>query len=274
MNTLYVDKEKCKGCGLCAQQCGFSRVIRVSGGKAAYDNDAGKCGQCFHCLKVCPNNAISYGGDAVVYESGDRASSPVWRRSCRNYLDKDLDRELVTKVINEANTAPRFDIDFSERKFVVVTDKGRLEGVRSTVLAEIGKVRKIFGVLMRIPLLPGKKRKEYAMIADLFGKILEANKTGDSLFHGAPSLVMVAGLQSKTVSPDNSYYALGQLLSIAEEHRLGTCINGFVSFFSKAVAKYIGLDAEYKIYAAAVMGHPGDSFPRTIVRSDSTIEWN
>ena len=112
------------------------------------------------------------------------------------------------------------------------------------------------------------------MIANLFERIIESNKTADSLFHSAPCLVMVAGPKSKTVSPDNSYYALGQLLVIAEEHNLGSCINGFVSFFSKVVAKYLDLDKGYKIYAAAVMGHPGNRFHRTIVRNDSSIEWN
>jgi Fe-S-cluster-containing hydrogenase component 2 len=274
MNAIQVNDAKCKGCGRCAEQCGWSQVITLDEGKAVYNNDSGKCIKCFHCLKVCPNNAISYDGDAVVYDASAKVNPAIWRRSCRKYLEKEMDRELAARAVNEANTAPLFDAYFNERKFIVVIDKDKLEGVRSTVLAEIKKVKTVFSTLIKIPFISRQKRGNFAALAGLFENILEANKTADKLFHGAPSLIMVAGPKSKTVSPDNSYYALGQLLVIAEEYKLGTCINGFVSFFSKAVAKHLNLDKEYKIYAAAVMGHPADTFHRAIVRNDSSIEWN
>ena len=105
MSTIYVDTDKCKGCGLCAEQCRFNQTIKLSEGKAVYNDESGKCIKCFHCLKVCPNNAIYYNGGAVVYDSGDRASSAIWRRSCRKYSKKELDKELISRVINEANTA-------------------------------------------------------------------------------------------------------------------------------------------------------------------------
>ncbi len=59
-----------------------------------------------------------------------------------------------------------------------------------------------------------------------------------------------------------------------EEYNLSTCINGFVSLFSKAVVKYLNIDKNYRIYTAAVIGHPGNTFHQQVIRDDSTIECN
>ena len=60
MNKFHVDKDKCKGCGLCVKQCGISSIVSVNRGKAEYNQETENCRECFHCFKICPNNAISY----------------------------------------------------------------------------------------------------------------------------------------------------------------------------------------------------------------------
>lgn len=278
MEQFSVDKNKCTGCGLCERECGLKKVISVNDGKAQYNPNSSDCIECLHCFKVCPNSAITYHGNstvqATVYNPGDRVSALLMRRSCRAFKEKPLDRALLTTVINEANTAPWFDISFDERKFIVVDDPEKLGGVRSVVLGQIDKVRKLFSILVKIPFFPKRKKKEYRMIINLFEKILENNKVTDSLFHGAPALVMVAGQKSKTVAKDNSLYAMSQFLIAAEEKHLGTCINGFVSFFSKAVQKYLGMSNDYMICGGAVVGYPVTHFTRHMVRNDSAIAWN
>ncbi len=277
MNKLYVDEEKCEGCGLCEKQCGISKNVIVKNGKAEFKKDADSCHDCFHCLKVCPNSAIFCKKnmiDADIYQKDEIDNPVLKRRSCRDYLNKEISRELISKVINEANTAPRFDIDFSERKFIVVDDMEKLDTIRKLVLAQVEKVSKVFKVVARIPFLPVGKRKDYKMIAELFELLLESSKSEDILFHGAPVLVLVAGQRSKTVSPDNCLYAMGQFLVLAEEYELATCVSGFVSFFSKVVGKYLGFPNDYRIYAATVLGYPEDTFSRHFVRKDSSVVWN
>lgn len=278
MAQLSVNEDKCSGCGLCENQCGFKKTISVTNGKAQYKDNMKGCIQCLHCFKICPNSAITYNANSTkqptVYKPGDTVSTVLKRYSCRKYKEKSIDRNLLSTVINEANTAPLFDINFNERKFYVVDDAEKLEGVRSVVLSQIGKVRKIFGILVKIPCLPKSKKKEYQSIIDLFTMILKKNKESDSLFHGASALVMVAGLKSKTASKDNSLYAMSQFLIAAEGKQLGTCINGFVSFFSKQVQSYLGIPKNYEIHGASVVGYPAIQFTRYIVRNDSAIEWN
>lgn len=53
-----VDKEKCAGCGLCAEECPAD-AISMQEGKAVIDQD--KCIKCGKCIEVCPMDAIKKG---------------------------------------------------------------------------------------------------------------------------------------------------------------------------------------------------------------------
>jgi ferredoxin len=275
MRQLSVDANTCTGCGLCETECGINHVISVHDGKARYNN-SGTCIECLHCFKICPNRAINYHSEvqASLFGSDEHASAVVTRRSCRDFKQASLDRESLTHVINVANAAPRFDVSFDERQFIVLDDQEKLNGVRSVVLSQIDKVRKLFSILVKNPFLPKGRKTEYGTIIDLFDNILEKSKKSDALFHGAPTLVMVAGQKTKSSTKDNSLYAMSQFLIAAEEQEIGTCISGFVSFFSKAVQKYLGIDNSYSIHCAAVAGYPAKRFTRHLVRNDTSIRWN
>ena len=52
---LFVDKEKCAGCGLCVEACP-QQAIRMQDGTALIDQ--GRCAVCGTCLATCDNNAI------------------------------------------------------------------------------------------------------------------------------------------------------------------------------------------------------------------------
>ncbi len=274
MDKFSVDENKCKGCGLCEAEC-IIHDIAVQDGKAHY-NDSGNCIECLHCLKICPQSAINYHSEvkATVFDSDENVSAVVTRRSCRNFKQTSLDREALTNVINVANAAPRFDISFDERMFIVLEDEEKINGVRTVLMNQIDRVRKLFGMLAKNPFLSKGKKAQYHTIVDLFETILEKSKTSDALFHGAPALVMVAGQKAKSSAKDNSLYAMSQFFIAAEEQGIGTCISGFVSFFSKAVQKHLGIDKHYSIHCAAVSGYPATDFTRHLVRNDTSIRWN
>lgn len=55
--TLFLDDEKCSGCGRCAEVCPH-RVFRVISRKAEIVDKDG-CMECGACAKNCPADAIS-----------------------------------------------------------------------------------------------------------------------------------------------------------------------------------------------------------------------
>ena len=52
---IYVDDEKCAGCGVCEDVCPIE-AVRVSDGVARIDQD--RCNECEACVEACPNQAI------------------------------------------------------------------------------------------------------------------------------------------------------------------------------------------------------------------------
>ena len=52
---IYVDDEKCAGCGVCEDVCPLE-AIRVSDGVARIDQH--RCNECEACVEACPNQAI------------------------------------------------------------------------------------------------------------------------------------------------------------------------------------------------------------------------
>ena len=52
---LYVDQDRCSGCGVCVTVCS-SDAIAIREGKAAIDQE--RCNQCEACYAACPEEAI------------------------------------------------------------------------------------------------------------------------------------------------------------------------------------------------------------------------
>jgi ferredoxin len=52
---IYIDDEKCTGCGVCEEVCPVE-AVEVSDGVGRIDQD--RCNECQACVEACPNGAI------------------------------------------------------------------------------------------------------------------------------------------------------------------------------------------------------------------------
>jgi len=59
-----IDKEKCKGCGLCASVCSCGALIVIESVVTVIETES--CGWCTQCEAVCPNQAISCGYLVII----------------------------------------------------------------------------------------------------------------------------------------------------------------------------------------------------------------
>ena len=132
-----VDKKKCIKCGKCADVC--------SGMVIAFGNDGYPyikkferfgwrgCWRCQHCLAVCPQGAISIFGrkpeDSLPLppvEMGEYMDQLVaGRRSCRRYLQENVDPDVVTDILSAMSAAPTGG-NAQSVEYTVIDDKERV----------------------------------------------------------------------------------------------------------------------------------------------------
>ncbi len=96
--NILIDKEKCIGCGLCANVCKQSAIEIIDGKATVTRSDY--CDGIGNCLPVCPVNAISFSDD-----------KPLEKKKSTN-VDSNLNSELnqwpvQIKLVPE--NAPYFD---------------------------------------------------------------------------------------------------------------------------------------------------------------------
>ncbi len=73
MSSMFIDNEKCVGCGICVPMCP-EQAISIIQKKAVIDNN--KCIECLQCMKECPENAIYQIIDKEISVTKREASFP------------------------------------------------------------------------------------------------------------------------------------------------------------------------------------------------------
>lgn len=71
--NVWVEEDKCSGCGACTREVCFVKAIRVEDGKACISTECRGCGR---CVEVCPRGAIHMhiAGSGYVQEQIERIS--------------------------------------------------------------------------------------------------------------------------------------------------------------------------------------------------------
>lgn len=184
-----IDKSKCIKCGNCVNVC--------SGMVLELDKDGFPkmklferfgwrgCWKCQHCLAVCPQGAIS------IFDKKAEDSLPppppemghymeqlvVNRRSCRRYLDQDVDPQIISRILDALSAAPT---------------GGNSCNVEYTVTDDKERVREIWRLAYFKMESDAKQHIYTRSFSDFYyGKMKQSERTvrkNDLLFCGAPHL--------------------------------------------------------------------------------------
>ena len=267
-----VDKSKCIGCGKCVNVCS-GMVLELS--KSGYPQMKEferfgwrGCWRCQHCLAVCPEGAISIFGkkpeDSLLPpppEMGEYMERLVAnRRSCRRFLDKNVEPEIITGILTAMTAAPTGG-NAQNVEYTVIDDKERVREIRQIAYAKMEA---------------DAKRHIYThSFSDFYyGKMKESDNTvrkGDLLFCGAPHLFIAhercVGKWAED-SKTNCHIAAAYFELLCNAHGLGTTIMSYSAEVLNELApearEMLGIPADHYTGLIIGFGYPEIKYARGV----------
>jgi len=294
--TTVIDQQLCTGCGLCVLVCP-SQTISMRGGKAVVSGERSL--NCGHCQAVCPEGAVSVGSlDPAQSRFSTFELDPAWlpfghydlaglarlmasRRSCRNYSDNPVPREMLADLIKIGLSAPS-GTNSQRWSFTVLPDRQRVlelaQGIGSVMrqfnrMAEKAWLRKLMRLLGK-PQLDDYFREHYQSVKR---GLEEWEQQGiDRLFHGAPAAILVGSAPGASCPAEDALLASGHMLLAAHAMGLGTCLIGYaveVLARKPELAWELGVGRGEKTHAVIALGWPKEKYRTVTGRRAPILRW-
>lgn len=265
-----VDKELCIGCGECVNDCPYT-VLEMKGEFPAVDKEReGMCVQCQHCLAVCSTGALSILGkdpaDSLSLQGTFPATEQLatlmkGRRSVRRFQKMPVSPEEIAFLLETVAYAPT-GVNNRQVLFTVIEDTEVMDSLRRTTYSTLEAIINKGG-------LPKGMEFFEAMVKD-------AIKTGkDSIFRGAPHLLIVSA-PTESPSPEaDCYIALNYFELLAASMGLGTLWSGLAKWALAMIAPEIlgrlGVPASHQVGYMMVFGRPAVHYQRTVQRENNHV---
>lgn len=252
-----VDVNKCNGCGKCLQVCPGNmvggKVLQMKDGHPYMTDELnyGWCGcwRCEHCLAVCPQGAISIFGinpDEAPEKPDSSISDELprlikFRRTCRSFQDKDVDKNTIDKLIEAISNVPTggnsFGLEFS--------------------LIESGKAMdRLYNILF--------PEQQIGLFDD--------GKRSRMLIYGAPHLFM-AHKKVGTRFHDGDLTELGVATAyfelLADSFGLGTVITNYsceLILKNKKAREMLQIPDDHTVLALVGFGYPKIQYQRGVIK--------
>lgn len=117
MDETGINRDTCKGCGLCAEVCPMKIMKKDGSGAISFRRDRlPLCMKCGQCMAVCPTRSVAVEGLSYsrdFFEISDPVAADVaffgmiaTRRATRNFKDKPVPGELLEKIVGAMAFAP------------------------------------------------------------------------------------------------------------------------------------------------------------------------
>ena len=285
---IKIHVEKCTGCELCVSVCkDFS--LEMENGKVIISNyPLFGCIGCGHCMAICPEGAIEIHGrtlspdqlfDLPLIQSAANYNQVLAllqrRRSIREFQDKEVEPELLEKILLAARTAP-MGLPPSDVNVLILGSRRKtrafaedfcdyLEGMKWLV-------SKWFLALMR-PFW-GKNNDEVfrGFVKPMFKAYTDQMRQGINLVnYDAPMALYFYG--SPYADPADPIVAATYAMIAAESLRLGSCMLGAIHPLiqngkkAKRFREDHGIKYPSREGLFVIFGHPSVRYKKGILRT-------
>jgi nitroreductase len=223
--------------------------------------------ECQHCLAVCPTAAISVFG--LKPENSLPVSADVWprleqmtslvrgRRSIRHYHDRNVEPELIDRLLHTVANAPT-GVNNRSLTFTVIDDKDVLHSLRTKVLQKLVALHQV-----------GHIPERFAYIENAITAFIDHQ--ADVIFRGAPHVLIVSAPPQTPCGTEDVPIALAYFELLAQSAGLGTVWCGLLKLAFESAPELkglVGLPVGHHYYAM-LFGYPSIHFARTVQRDQA-----
>ncbi|MCT4613708.1 MAG: nitroreductase family protein [Marinifilaceae bacterium] len=269
--NITIDKKRCTSCGLCLQDCP-SACIDIKN-YAIQDS----CIDCGHCIAICPSQAVSRNIEPQLLIKHELGTSNFLNfmsgiRSIRNYKDKEVDRELIDKLISEIKIAPSASNQRAV-EYLIITDKNKIKQINDICAKSLNeKFSKLTKFPMSFIVKLFKGNKNFNKIQKYRNSIQQKIKDKPNFICYNAPVIIISHYPKKDIGMHqtdsiiwNTYISI-----IAKSFGLGTCINGFIETVFKGNTKLLknyGISSDREVGSVLLLGYPKTRYANRVQRN-------
>ena len=240
---IIIDTDKCIGCGLCVKVCkDFSLEIIDNKVRQKSESCFG-CIACGHCMAICPNGAIEISGRTLSKEdlfdlpekefASDYSSLLTLcqrRRSIREFKDKEVEKDLIEKILFAARTSP-MGLPPSDVNILIFDTREKTNQFAKDLCDYLKSIKWFFSDFSLSLMRPFISKANYEMFKDfvqpVFSIYQDSMDRGENVItYDAPVAIYFYG--SPYTDPADPIVAATYAMLAAESLGLGTCMLGAI----------------------------------------------
>ncbi len=279
-----VNRETCRGDGICAEICPEDVLIMRDGMAVTIDERADDCILCGQCVAVCPNEAISM--PKLPNKDFHELKMPSfgydeflgflhYRRSVRRFRNRRVPDDVRDKILEAAATAPMGFPPHSTKVLIIDTRDEMEYLLKETVKSYAATVKAFSNPIGRLMVRLAAGADDYAMLKD---KIVDtaayANREytrdgTDRYMYRAPMIMFFHASRRAMSYVESAHLVCHHAMLAAVSLGLGTTILGLVPPVidrSKALRARYGIPGENKVITSLILGYPKYRYRKGIRR--------
>ena len=282
--NVRIDLSTCQQCGQCARICPAEVLVLENGHVRAHDDTPFGCIACGHCMMVCPEGSITVTGRGLSPNdllplpkpesraTGDQLAALMQaRRSVRRFQDREVEPEVLNRIIEMAASGP-MGIPPWDVGCVIVRGRDRVQELAGEIIKGYEQFLKIFKPWLLAAMRPFLRRATYDQfrhfIRPLAQSYVDGHRAGcDILFYDAPAVLIFH--HSPYADTADAAIACTYAMLAAESLGLGnTMIGGAPPILqrNKRMCSRLGIPTGNTPSISLIVGYPATHFRRSVRR--------
>ncbi len=279
---LKIDDVKCKRCLKCVSECPTRSLDYIS--NKTIQIEPLVCLACGHCISVCLHNAISWNDQQkpqpfslIDFHSNNSQVSDVFikTRSVRKFNQTKIDKEIISKIISDAEMAPSGD-NFRKREYIVVNNVEIIDKMETLLANYYKKAARLLSpiVIRAISIYSKPLANELKFAASIVNSIRNRKlENKHTFFRDAPCVIFILSPKKSMLAKDDCIAAQNYMRLSATMNGLGSCIIGYAQESKGVLERFLNIEKDKKIYAATIFGYQENDFLKKINYSNPPIKW-